>query len=340
MSEKTEVALVIGAGDATGGAIARRFAREGFTACVTRRTADKLAPLVASIESDWRKARAFGSDARKEEADDRARRYHRARDRPDRGSGLQHRRQCQVRHHRDYGARLRQGLGDGVLRRFPDGARGGEGHGAAWPGDVPFRRATAAAGTRLLRPSRVPSMVCARSPRAWRASWGRWASTWRTRRQSRNRHPVDPYQLSRPLCTDRIRAECIWPRGTSPRPTGMLHLAAAHAWTHELGPARPVDRDVVMGRQRREREINTRTRRIPVSISAARMRTSRTRSSLDRAAHQCDVRLRADPARRRIQADQQPPPMRRFTDIKTKRDYIRSRCDASSARHGLARLWG
>jgi NAD(P)-dependent dehydrogenase (short-subunit alcohol dehydrogenase family) len=33
-----KVALVIGAGDATGGAIARRFAREGYVACVTRRT--------------------------------------------------------------------------------------------------------------------------------------------------------------------------------------------------------------------------------------------------------------------------------------------------------------
>jgi len=62
-----KVALVIGAGDATGGAIARRFAREGFTACVTRRSADKLAPLVARIESEGGKARAFGSDARREE---------------------------------------------------------------------------------------------------------------------------------------------------------------------------------------------------------------------------------------------------------------------------------
>ena len=62
-----KVALVIGAGDATGGAIARKFAREGFTACVTRRNADKLAPLVAQIESEGGKARAFGSDARKEE---------------------------------------------------------------------------------------------------------------------------------------------------------------------------------------------------------------------------------------------------------------------------------
>ena len=65
--DKPKVVLVIGAGDATGGAIARRFAREGYTACITRRTADKLAPLVASIESEGGKARAFGSDARKEE---------------------------------------------------------------------------------------------------------------------------------------------------------------------------------------------------------------------------------------------------------------------------------
>ena len=33
------VALVIGAGDSTGGAIAKRFAREGYVACVTRRSA-------------------------------------------------------------------------------------------------------------------------------------------------------------------------------------------------------------------------------------------------------------------------------------------------------------
>ena len=61
------VALVVGAGDATGGAIARRFAREGFTVCVTRRNPEKLQPLVARIEAEGGKARAFGSDARKEE---------------------------------------------------------------------------------------------------------------------------------------------------------------------------------------------------------------------------------------------------------------------------------
>jgi len=59
--------LVIGAGDATGGAIARRFAREGYIACVTRRNADKLQPLVEQIVAAGGQAHAFGSDARKEE---------------------------------------------------------------------------------------------------------------------------------------------------------------------------------------------------------------------------------------------------------------------------------
>jgi NAD(P)-dependent dehydrogenase (short-subunit alcohol dehydrogenase family) len=63
-----KVALVIGAGDATGGAIARRFAREGLLACVVRRNADKLTPLVERIEAAGGRARAFGTDARKEDA--------------------------------------------------------------------------------------------------------------------------------------------------------------------------------------------------------------------------------------------------------------------------------
>src|SRR5262245_54637449 len=66
MSEKRSV-LVVGAGDATGGAIARRFAREGYIACVTRRNADKLTPLVERIRSEGGAAFPFGSDARVEE---------------------------------------------------------------------------------------------------------------------------------------------------------------------------------------------------------------------------------------------------------------------------------
>ena len=61
------VAVIIGAGDATGGAIARRFAREGYTVCVTRRNEEALAPLVQEIEQAGGKARPFGCDARDEE---------------------------------------------------------------------------------------------------------------------------------------------------------------------------------------------------------------------------------------------------------------------------------
>jgi NAD(P)-dependent dehydrogenase (short-subunit alcohol dehydrogenase family) len=64
-SEKKAV-LVVGAGDATGGAIARRFAREGYVACVTRRSADRLAPLVERIRAEGGEAHGFGSDARDE----------------------------------------------------------------------------------------------------------------------------------------------------------------------------------------------------------------------------------------------------------------------------------
>ncbi len=66
MSEP-KIALVVGAGDATGGAIARRFAREGYTVCVTRRKVEKLEGLVAAIETEGGSVRAFGSDARREE---------------------------------------------------------------------------------------------------------------------------------------------------------------------------------------------------------------------------------------------------------------------------------
>ncbi len=62
------VALVVGAGDATGGAIARRFAREGMTAVVVRRTAAALEPLVAQIEAEGGRAIAMATDARDEDA--------------------------------------------------------------------------------------------------------------------------------------------------------------------------------------------------------------------------------------------------------------------------------
>ncbi len=62
-----KAALVIGAGDATGGAIARRFARGGYIACATRRSLDKLQPLLEQIRAEGGTAHGFASDARKEE---------------------------------------------------------------------------------------------------------------------------------------------------------------------------------------------------------------------------------------------------------------------------------
>lgn len=63
-----QAVIVIGAGDATGSAIARRFARDGFVACVARRSAEALAPLIAEITAAGGQARAFGLDARDPQA--------------------------------------------------------------------------------------------------------------------------------------------------------------------------------------------------------------------------------------------------------------------------------
>ena len=65
--QNKKVCLVIGAGDATGGAVAKRFAREGFTVCVTRRSLDKLQPLLKQIQQAGGVAHGFASDARNED---------------------------------------------------------------------------------------------------------------------------------------------------------------------------------------------------------------------------------------------------------------------------------
>ena len=69
MSEE-RACLVIGAGDDTGGAIARAFAKQGFIACITRRErhAEALEELARRIRDDGHKAIAIPSDARDEEA--------------------------------------------------------------------------------------------------------------------------------------------------------------------------------------------------------------------------------------------------------------------------------
>ncbi|WP_419814027.1 SDR family NAD(P)-dependent oxidoreductase [Glacieibacterium sp.] len=64
----TGAAIVIGAGDATGGAIARVFAKSGLVAVPVRRSADGLVPLVDRIQAEGGRAVAMPCDARDEDA--------------------------------------------------------------------------------------------------------------------------------------------------------------------------------------------------------------------------------------------------------------------------------
>jgi NAD(P)-dependent dehydrogenase (short-subunit alcohol dehydrogenase family) len=62
------VCLVVGAGDGVGAAVARAFARDGFTVCVTRRPRNlaQLEALAETIRAKGGKAHSFGVDARDE----------------------------------------------------------------------------------------------------------------------------------------------------------------------------------------------------------------------------------------------------------------------------------
>jgi len=62
-----KVCVVAGAGDALGGAIARRFAREGYATVIARRNGDKLTPLARTIEEAGGEVHPRGVDARQEE---------------------------------------------------------------------------------------------------------------------------------------------------------------------------------------------------------------------------------------------------------------------------------
>jgi NAD(P)-dependent dehydrogenase (short-subunit alcohol dehydrogenase family) len=67
MQRKDMTVAVIGAGDFIGAAIAKRFAREGFTIFAGRRNGEKLAPLVAEIEAEGGQVVGCSLDARKED---------------------------------------------------------------------------------------------------------------------------------------------------------------------------------------------------------------------------------------------------------------------------------
>ncbi|MEH2478146.1 NAD(P)-dependent dehydrogenase (short-subunit alcohol dehydrogenase family) [Nitrobacteraceae bacterium AZCC 2146] len=66
MKAQRKVALLVGAGDAIGAGVARRFAQGGYAICIGRREADKSKALIAEIEAAGGYARAFSTDARKE----------------------------------------------------------------------------------------------------------------------------------------------------------------------------------------------------------------------------------------------------------------------------------
>jgi NAD(P)-dependent dehydrogenase (short-subunit alcohol dehydrogenase family) len=67
MTQRNATCAVIGAGDYIGSAIARRFAREGYTIFAGRRTAEKLQTLKKEIEAEGGACEARALDARKEE---------------------------------------------------------------------------------------------------------------------------------------------------------------------------------------------------------------------------------------------------------------------------------
>jgi NAD(P)-dependent dehydrogenase (short-subunit alcohol dehydrogenase family) len=67
LQHRNATAAVIGAGDYIGGAIARKFAAEGFHVFAGRRQGDKLAPLVNEVEAAGGRISARSLDARKED---------------------------------------------------------------------------------------------------------------------------------------------------------------------------------------------------------------------------------------------------------------------------------
>ena len=67
VAQKSGVALLVGAGDAIGAAVARRFATGGFKVCIARREPTKSQALVEELNAAGADVRAFSVDARNEE---------------------------------------------------------------------------------------------------------------------------------------------------------------------------------------------------------------------------------------------------------------------------------
>jgi len=68
MTHKDRSVLVVGAGDAIGSAIVRKFAREGYQVVGVRRNGEKLESLVREMADEDHTVHGWSCDARKEEA--------------------------------------------------------------------------------------------------------------------------------------------------------------------------------------------------------------------------------------------------------------------------------
>jgi NAD(P)-dependent dehydrogenase (short-subunit alcohol dehydrogenase family) len=66
MADSRGVAILVGAGDAIGAAVARRFAEGGYTICICRREAIKSQGLVDELKAAGHQIHAFSVDARSE----------------------------------------------------------------------------------------------------------------------------------------------------------------------------------------------------------------------------------------------------------------------------------
>ena len=66
MAETRGAAILVGAGDAIGAAVARRFAEGGYTVCICRREAAKSQGLVDELRAKGHSIHAFSVDARQE----------------------------------------------------------------------------------------------------------------------------------------------------------------------------------------------------------------------------------------------------------------------------------
>ena len=66
MAERRGVAILVGAGDAIGAAVARRFAAGGYTVCICRRDASKSQGLVGELRAAGHNVHAFSVDTRQE----------------------------------------------------------------------------------------------------------------------------------------------------------------------------------------------------------------------------------------------------------------------------------